>query len=146
MNAIMVTLRHHGGSGPAPSVKDTLLPVLYEGLGELAPSWSLAGEAMLRFRSALNKQQHVEVAEDGVPAPVYDHLPGPSVAGPSSVDMAQRTDFGSLGPEQYVWEPMNVMGGDAAYWNAMGDSFLGSDVNFFDGMTDFDWSDEPPTQ
>ncbi|KAF6818769.1 transcription factor [Colletotrichum sojae] len=153
MNAIMVTLRHQGGgSGPAPSVKDTLLPFLYEALGELAPSWSLAGEARLRFRSALNKQQHADGAaedwQDGAPAPVPETPGDPSVAGPSSVDMTPRhgASFGNLSPEQYVWEPMNVLGGDAAYWGAMGDSLLGTDLNFFDGMTDFDWPDEPPTQ
>ncbi|KAF3802847.1 putative transcriptional regulatory protein [Colletotrichum gloeosporioides] len=190
MNAILVTCRHM--SNPSSLANDTLLPILDDALQDMAHSWSLAGEARLKFKSVLDAKtrrsavpsteidKHVlgsrsasEVpmsvpvlheefsitaattsAIASAPAPNTDS-PGPGVpidptlitpGDESLVNMGIATQSGDLEtPGQHVWEPMSVLDSEAAYWAGVGGNFLAeSDLDFFDGVPEFDWSEQPP--
>ncbi|KAK2774479.1 transcription factor [Colletotrichum kahawae] len=190
MNAILVTCRHM--SNPSSLANDTLLPILDNALQDMAHSWSLAGEARLKFKSVLDAKirrsagpsTEVEESAPGsrsaseVPVPVpilHEELstatamtsvvtsaPAPGMTSPGTdvpIDPTLITPGddspGNMGiaaqsaglesPGQHVWEPMSVLDSEAAYWAGVGDNFLAeSDLNFFDGVPEFDWSDQPP--
>ncbi|KAF4839427.1 putative transcriptional regulatory protein [Colletotrichum siamense] len=192
MNAILVTCRHM--SNPSSLANDTLLPILDDALQDMAHSWSLAGEARLKFKSVLNAkarrsagppteaEKHASGSRSPSEVPtsvpvLHEELsitaattsaihvasaPDPNVASPgpgvpidptlvipgdeSPGNMGITTQSGDLEtPGQHVWEPMSVSDSEAAYWVGVGDNFLAeSDLNFFDGVPEFDWSDQPP--
>ncbi|KAE9580611.1 hypothetical protein CGMCC3_g3373 [Colletotrichum fructicola] len=190
MNAILVTCRHM--SNPSSLANDTLLPILDDALQDMAHSWSLAGEARLKFKSGLDAKTrrsvgppteaekhvsgsrsasevptsvpilHEELSKTAATTPAVASAPAPNMASPGPgvpIDPTLITPGGeSLGsrgiatqsgdletPGQHVWESMSVLDSEAAYWAGVGDNFLAeSDLNFFDGVPEFDWSDQPP--
>ncbi|KAK1848628.1 transcription factor [Colletotrichum chrysophilum] len=190
MNAILVTCRHM--SNPSSLANDTLLPILDDALQDMAHSWSLAGEARLKFKSVLDVKTrrsagppteaekhvsgsrsasevpksvpvlHEELSKTAATTPAVASAPAPNMASPgpgvlidptlitpggeSLGNMGIATQSGDLEtPGQHVWEPMSVLDSESAYWAGVGDNFLAeSDLNFFDGVPEFDWSDQPP--
>lgn len=190
MNAIIVTCRHM--SNPSSLANDTLLPILDDALQDMAHSWSLAGEARLKFKSVLDAKArrsagppteaerhvpgsrsasevpasmpvlHEELSTTAATTSAIASAPDPNVASPGPgvpIDPTLITpgdeSLGSMGiatqsgdletPGHHVWEPMSFLGSESAYWAEVGDNFLAeSDLNFFDGVPEFDWSDQPP--
>ncbi|KAF4422836.1 putative transcriptional regulatory protein [Colletotrichum fructicola] len=179
-------------SNPSSLANDTLLPILDDALQDMAHSWSLAGEARLKFKSGLDAKTrrsvgppteaekhvsgsrsasevptsvpilHEELSKTAATTPAVASAPAPNMASPGPgvpIDPTLITPGGeSLGsrgiatqsgdletPGQHVWESMSVLDSEAAYWAGVGDNFLAeSDLNFFDGVPEFDWSDQPP--
>ncbi|KXH27477.1 fungal specific transcription factor domain-containing protein [Colletotrichum salicis] len=158
-NAVLVTTRRQGGSMPQ-SMKDTLLHVLDNALEEMSASYKLAKEARAKVQTALNTKdlhRHAEMGQqpEAIPggAKIFvvdpalsrpDIPPETTTTGPSSGTTTAEAP-GFMSPEQQGWEPMSVLDGEAAFWGNLGnDIFAGSELEYLDGVTGFDWTDQPP--
>lgn len=170
-NAVLVTTRRQRGGGGVPQLmKDTLLPVLDGALEDMSASYKLAEEARAKVRIALNtKEQHrhdaggqqpeiLPVGVDGESAcgtepvavvvdPALSSPVDPPVttaAGPGSATVTTEVP-GFMSPEQQGWQPLSVLDGETAFWGNLGnDIFAGSELEYLDGVTEFDWTDRPP--
>ncbi|KAK1454993.1 fungal specific transcription factor domain-containing protein [Colletotrichum melonis] len=171
-NVVLVTTRRQRGGGGVPQLmKDTLLPVFDGALEDMSASYKLAEEARAKVRVALNtKEQHrydagggqqsevVPVGVDGETARsdepvavVVDPALSGSVLPPvttaigsgSTTETAEIPSF--MSPEQQGWQPLSVLDGETAFWGNLGnDIFAGSELEYLDGVTEFDWTDRPP--
>ncbi|KAK1448045.1 fungal specific transcription factor domain-containing protein [Colletotrichum cuscutae] len=171
-NAVLVaTRRQRGGGGVPQLMKDTLLPVFDGALEDMSASSKLAEEARAKVRVALNtKEQHrydagggqqsevVPVGVDGEAArsdePVVvvvdpalsGSVPPPVTTAIGSGSMTETAEIPSfMSPEQQGWQPLSVLDGETAFWGNLGnDIFAGSELEYLDGVTEFDWTDRPP--
>ncbi|KAL2878695.1 hypothetical protein SGCOL_005919 [Colletotrichum sp. CLE4] len=168
-NVVLVTTRRQGGAVPQ-LMKDTLLPVLDHALEEMSASYKLAEEARAKLQTALNTKdlhRHAEMGQQpeaisggaksetaSVTEPEVlvidpalsrpDIAPETTTTGPSS-GMTTAEALGFMSPERQGWEPMSVLDGEVAFWGNLGnDIFAGSELEYLDGVTGFDWTDQPP--
>ncbi|KAJ0318095.1 hypothetical protein COL5a_010843 [Colletotrichum fioriniae] len=146
-NAVLVTTRRQRGGGGVPQLmKDTLLPVLDGALEDMSASYKLAEEARAKVRIALKtKEQHRHDAGGQKPEIVPVGVDGESACGTEPV--AVVVDPALSGP---VDPPVTTAAGPGSATvttevpGFMSPEQQGSELEYLDGVTEFDWTDRPP--